>query len=59
MAAAAGVQVVPWFLCIALDTSCGGVLQFGIEVLVVYPVVRERVLPRYVEYAGSFWQALP
>ena len=33
----AGVQVVPWRVGVALNTSCGGVLQFGIEVLVVVP----------------------
>ena len=49
------VQVVPWCVGIVLDTSCGGVLQFGIEVLVKVPSC---ALACAAEVRGVPWQSL-
>ena len=52
---AAEVHVVPWCAGTVLDTSCGGVLQFGIEVLVVVPSC---ALARAAEVRAVPWQSL-
>ena len=51
----AGVQVVPWCAGVALDTSCGGVLQLGIVVLVIVPSC---ALTCAAEVRGVRWQSL-